>query len=124
MESSSFFLIMNHSSTLTLRRRSLQDKSACLTNWMLYLCLVDDFRPLCELYSSNSEFAKIIAACMDDQGAIGLITLHDGFLFRGSQLCILSFLLRLQVIREVYSGGLGDHLGVAKTLRLLRGKYF
>lgn len=85
---------------------------------------IDDLGPLRDLYSSDPEFDKITTECKDGNNFIGKFTLQDGFLFRGPQLRIPTSLLCLKVIWEVHSDRLGCHFGVAKTLQLLRGKYF
>lgn len=52
----------------------------------------------------------------------GICVLYRMDFFRGPQLCVPNSSLRAQLLREVHSGGLGGHFGVAKTLQLLREK--
>ncbi|GJW92757.1 putative reverse transcriptase domain-containing protein [Tanacetum coccineum] len=47
--------------------------------------------------------------------------LHDGFLFKGNQLCIPDSSLRLQIIKELHSEG---HVGRDRTLQLVQASYF
>ena len=47
--------------------------------------------------------------------------LHEGFLFRGNQLCIPSYSLRLQIIKELHGEG---HVGRDRTLQLIQNSYF
>ena len=47
--------------------------------------------------------------------------LHEGFLFRGNQLCIPSCSLRLQIIKELHGEG---HVGRDRTLQLIQKSYF
>lgn len=61
----------------------------------------------------------IISVRRKGQGAMGMFTLQDGFLFQGPQLCVPSSPLHTQIIRERNFGGLGSYFGVAKTLQLL-----
>ncbi|GJW82253.1 putative reverse transcriptase domain-containing protein, partial [Tanacetum coccineum] len=47
--------------------------------------------------------------------------MHDGFLFKGNQLCIPDSSLRLQIIIELHSEG---HVGRDHTLQLVQASYF
>nr|GEV61662.1 putative reverse transcriptase domain-containing protein [Tanacetum cinerariifolium] len=47
--------------------------------------------------------------------------LHDGFLFKGNQLCIPDSSLRLKIIKEFHSEG---HVGRDRTLQLVQASYF
>ncbi|GJT13555.1 putative nucleotidyltransferase, ribonuclease H, partial [Tanacetum coccineum] len=47
--------------------------------------------------------------------------LHDGFLFKGNQLCIPDSSLRLQIIKELHGEG---HVGRDRTLQLVQAYYF
>ena len=45
-------------------------------------------------------------------------------LFKGIQLCIPRSSMRLNLIKEMHSGGLAGHFGIDKTLSLLKEKYY
>ena len=47
--------------------------------------------------------------------------LHDGFLFKGNQLCIPDSSLRLKIIKELHGEG---HVGRDRTLQLVQASYF
>ncbi|GKF63604.1 putative nucleotidyltransferase, ribonuclease H, partial [Tanacetum coccineum] len=47
--------------------------------------------------------------------------LHNGFLFKGNQLCIPDSSLRLQIIKELHGEG---HIGRDRTLQLVQASYF
>nr|GEW31056.1 putative reverse transcriptase domain-containing protein [Tanacetum cinerariifolium] len=47
--------------------------------------------------------------------------LHDGFLFKGNQLCILDSSLHLQIIKDLHGEG---HVGRDCTLQLVQASYF
>ncbi|GJW74094.1 putative reverse transcriptase domain-containing protein, partial [Tanacetum coccineum] len=47
--------------------------------------------------------------------------LHDGFLFKGNQLCIPDSSLRLQIIKELHGEG---HVSRDRTLQLVQASYF
>ncbi|GKE84364.1 putative nucleotidyltransferase, ribonuclease H, partial [Tanacetum coccineum] len=47
--------------------------------------------------------------------------LHNGFLFKGNQLCIPDSSLRLQIIKELHGEG---HVGRDRTLQLVQTSYF
>lgn len=50
--------------------------------------------------------------------------LHQGFLFKENLLCIPNTSLRAQLIHELHSNGLADHLGRDKTLQLVVARFF
>ena len=50
-----------------------------------------------------------------------LIGLHDGFLFKGNQLCIPDCSLRLRIIKELHGEG---HVGMDRIFQLVRDFYF
>ena len=54
-------------------------------------------------------------------GAKTNFLLHDGFLFKGNQLCVPDCSLRLHIIQELYGEG---HVGRDCTLQLARESYF
>ncbi|XP_076900241.1 uncharacterized protein LOC143554354 [Bidens hawaiensis] len=47
--------------------------------------------------------------------------LHEGFLFKGNQLCILDSSHRLKIIQELHGEG---HVGRDRTLHLVQSSYF
>ncbi|GJS97408.1 putative reverse transcriptase domain-containing protein [Tanacetum coccineum] len=47
--------------------------------------------------------------------------IHDGFLFKGNQLCIPDTSLRLKIIKELHGEG---HVGCDRTLQLVQASYF
>ena len=50
--------------------------------------------------------------------------LQEGFLFKGSQLCIPRGSLRENIIKEKHCGDLAGHFGLDKTLDLVRRFYY
>lgn len=50
--------------------------------------------------------------------------LHNGFFFKGSQLCVCKFSMRENIIKEKHSGSLGGHFGLDKTLEQVRRFYY
>ena len=61
-----------------------------------------------ELYEEDKDFGKIWEKCQQNQTTIEGLHLQDGFLFRGTQLCILESLLMEQIIRELHDGDWED----------------
>ena len=76
------------------------------------------------MYEEDKDFGKIWEKCQQTQTAIEGLHLQDGFLFRGTQLCIPDSSLREQVIRELHGGGLGGHMGRDKTVALVEERYY
>ena len=76
----------------------------------------DSFR---DLLDTDPYFSVIMAAMRAGERTYFL--LHDGFLFKENQLCVLDCNLRLQIIKELHGEG---HVGWDRTLQLVRESYF
>ncbi|CAA7012879.1 unnamed protein product [Microthlaspi erraticum] len=77
------------------------------------------FSSLPELYPADPFFGKVWP---DAQAGLSPdFFVLDGFLFRGSQLCIPECSLRLQIIKEIHTEG---HVGRDRTLQLVTASYF
>ena len=74
----------------------------------------DSFRDLLEIY-----FSPILDAIRASERTD--FPLHDGFLFKGNQLCVSNYSLRLHIIQELHGK---SHVGRNRTLQLARDSYF
>ncbi|XP_057948237.1 uncharacterized protein LOC131143894 [Malania oleifera] len=50
--------------------------------------------------------------------------IHDGFLFKGTRLCIPSTSLRDQLIEELHARGTAGHFGKDKTIAMVEDKFY
>ncbi|XP_043809052.1 uncharacterized protein LOC122722418 [Manihot esculenta] len=71
-------------------------------------------------------FPYVIKYKQDKENVIAdaLSRRHDGFLFRGKQICIPNCSVRELLVRESHSGGLMGHFGVQKTLDMLNEHFY
>ena len=74
-------------------------------------------------YPIDPNFGLIWNKCMN-RDATPLFHFHQGYLFRGNQLCILAHFLRELLISEIHSSGLVAHVGQTKTLAILDEQFF
>ena len=76
----------------------------------------DKFR---ELYATDSFFAPLL----EDVTVMlhSYYHLHDGFYFKGNQLCVPNACLRLKIIAELHNEG---HMSRDKTLTIITNTYF
>ena len=81
------------------------------------------FECLLEVYAGDPEFGEIWQKCGNRQ-VIPNFHIHQGYLFKRNQLCILFYSLRDLLIQEVHAGGLAAHVSQVKTLTLLEGKFY
>ncbi|XP_042476307.1 uncharacterized protein LOC122058001 [Macadamia integrifolia] len=76
-----------------------------------------------EEYISDADFSEVFnnlqGGGRDDKFAI-----HDGYLFKGTRLCIPNTSLRHHLIRELYGGGMDGHFGKDKTYSIIKDLYF
>ncbi|KAH7550135.1 hypothetical protein JRO89_XS13G0140800 [Xanthoceras sorbifolium] len=80
---------------------------------------VPGFNSFRELFDLDPYFLKVIAAIR--VGKNSEFVLVDGFLFRGNQLCIPDYSLRLHIIKKIHGEG---HVGRDRTLQLVKASYF
>ena len=75
-----------------------------------------------ECYREDLDFGEMFERCHNKPH--GLYYLYEGYLFRGSQLCIPRHSVRESLIREFHEGGLAGHFGVDKTYELVSESFF
>lgn len=73
------------------------------------------------LYPDDPDFRTIWSSC--GSGNFQQFSKHNGYLFKGSRLCIPMSSLRDAIILESHSGGLAGHFGRDKTLALVRDQF-
>ncbi|KAL5575124.1 hypothetical protein UlMin_016823 [Ulmus minor] len=81
------------------------------------------FECLLETYAGDLDFGEIWEKC-GNRLVVPNFQIHQGYLFKGNQLCIPVHSLRGLLIQEVLTGGLATHVGRDKTLALLEEKFY
>ncbi|KAL5569340.1 hypothetical protein UlMin_025915 [Ulmus minor] len=84
---------------------------------------VSGFECLQDEYAADPDFGVLWAKCVN-QDQVAHFHIHQGFLFRGLQLCIPVHSLRELLITEVHGGGLTAHVGRDKTVALVEGRFY
>ena len=80
------------------------------------------FEHLKALYQDDEDFRSLFFECQKQPK--GDFLLQEGFLFKGTRLCIPKCSTRELLIREVHGGSLAGHFGEDKTLTMLREHYY
>jgi len=80
------------------------------------------FDNVCELYLQDPYFAPIYKSC-EHKSQEGF-HVNNGYLFKEWRICIPHGSHRKFLIQEMHEGGLMGHFGVAKTLAILKEKFF
>lgn len=80
---------------------------------------VPNFTILPDQYKDDHYFGTIWSSLQ--AGLRSEFLLHEGYIFRGSQLCLPDSSLRLKVIKELHEEG---HVGRDRTLQLVMESYF
>jgi len=79
------------------------------------------FEHLKSLYTSDEDFKALYSACQKHPEEDFFV--QDGYLFKGTRLCIPNSGSRELLIQEVYRGSLASHFRENKTLAMLREHY-
>ncbi|GJW55890.1 putative nucleotidyltransferase, ribonuclease H [Tanacetum coccineum] len=74
---------------------------------------------ICEQLTLDPYFSNVLQGVQS--GQYPDFNIHDGFLFKGNQLCIPDTSLRLKIIKELHGEG---HVGRDRTLKLVQASYF
>ena len=74
------------------------------------------------MYPTDEDFKEIHEKCF--KHAQGMFHLQEGFLFKGSRLCIPKCGFRELLIQELHGGALARHFGVKKTCAMLKEHYY
>jgi hypothetical protein len=77
-----------------------------------------------DLYGEDEDFGHVWVKHMRGQPLGDDFLVHDGYLFKNNQLCILRSSLRDKLIRELHSSDLSGHVGCDKTIPNLEDHYF
>ena len=80
------------------------------------------FEQLKPLYVQDKDFGELYKECQKHPK--GEFLIHEGFLFRGTQLCVPQGGTWELLIREVHGGSLASHFGERKSLMMLKEHYF
>jgi len=70
------------------------------------------------LYNKDEDFRELYAECYKHHK--GDFPIQEGFLFKGTRLCVLRCSTRELLIREVHRGSLNEHYGENKSITMLR----
>jgi hypothetical protein len=112
-----FTFALKHQSGVTNRvADALSRRALALTTMRTQVLGFDSFR---ELLATDPYFGPILIEVSSGQHSG--FTLQDGFLFKGTRLCVPDSSLRLKIIKELHEEG---HVGRDKTFRLVSDSYF
>ena len=82
------------------------------------------FDKLKEEYMSCPDFGSLYSALLEDQSKSTEFVVHDGFLFKGTRLCIPHTSVRDFLILELHAGGIAGHFGRDKTIALVEDRFY
>ncbi|XP_050368930.1 uncharacterized protein LOC126787035 [Argentina anserina] len=115
-----YFVIRHKSGVQNKVADALSRKEALLS---IMGAQVLGFEQLKELYKDDSDFGSTWAECVASKPTSDF-HIKDGYLFKGSRLCIPNCSMRLLIIEKQHGGGLGCHFGRDKTLALVNDKLY
>ena len=85
---------------------------------------VPGFEQIEQDYADGKDFGSIYAEIINGDGKHPHYSIHDGFLFKSTQLCLPTTSIREYVVHELHSGGCCRHLGRDKILALVNNIYY
>ena len=80
------------------------------------------FEHLKALHVEDEDFGELYVDC--SKHPKGDFLIQEGFLFKGTRLCVLRCSTRELLIREAHGGSLAGHYEEKKTVTMLRKHYF
>eukprot|EP01018_Ginkgo_biloba_P001107 Gb_13529 [translate_table: standard] len=84
---------------------------------------IAEFTSVRKMYATNKDFRQAWEYVGNPKSTNGHLFgeyfLQDDYLFKGRPLCIPK-----NIIKELHSGGLGEHFGKNKTVALVEDRYF
>jgi len=95
--------------------------SRSLSLFQLDACILG-FEHIKSLYADDEDLGELDSVCQKHPKGDFLV--QEGFLFKGTRLCIPKCSTRELLIREVHGGSLAGHFGESKTLIMLREHYY
>ncbi|KAD4384563.1 hypothetical protein E3N88_24731 [Mikania micrantha] len=113
------FVIRHKSGVTNTVADALSRRHSLLTSLQVK---VEGFKVFCNLYPDDPDFAAIWTNCQ--QSFSPDYSIQDGFLFRGSRLCVPKCSLRDSIVLESHQGALAGHFGRDKTLKLLHERFY
>ena len=112
-----FTYVVKHKSGITNRvADALSRRSTLLVTMRVEVPGLDSFS---ELLKSDPYFLVVLQSIQT--GYKTYFLLHDGFLFKGNQLCISDYSLCLHIIQELHGEG---HVDRDRTLQLVQASYY
>jgi hypothetical protein len=118
-----FTFVLKHKAGVENRVADALSRKSLLINALSVdvTCFVD----LPSTYKTDPYFSHIYLQLHDNPRPINTgYNLHEGYLFKGTRLCIPQSSLKEFVIRELHSGGLAGHFGCDKTLSLVEDRFY
>lgn len=87
------------------------------------------FDEMKDLYDTEPYFSEVWKECrapnlLDQLSKYEDYFIQEGMMFKGIQLCISRGSMRVNLVKEKYSGGLDGHFGIVKSLSFLKEKYY
>lgn len=114
------YIIKHRSSQLNKVADALSQQASLLPTISIEVVGFDYVK---DTYTGDEDFGNIWTKCCNKEFVIDFL-IHDGFLFKGTQLCIPRSSLREYLIRELHAGGLGGHVGRDKPISLVEERFY
>lgn len=101
---------------------ALSYRKHLLTNMSI---TIPGFEEIRQEYHAENDFDHIYTDILNgEQAQHPHFSIHDGYLFRGTKLCLPATSIREHIVRELHGGKCSGHLGRDKTLHLFSDRYF
>ena len=115
--------VLKHKSSVKNKVADALSRIGCLLQTMRVEVL--SFNKLKGTYTSCPDFSLIYSdLSAENRNHHVDFVIHDGFLFRGSKLCIPKTSFRDFLVWEMHAGGLVGHLGKDRTIDLVADHFY
>ncbi|XP_071688487.1 uncharacterized protein [Rutidosis leptorrhynchoides] len=113
------FVIQHKAGSQNQVADALSRRYSLISTMRIQVCGFDSWK---SMYATDRDFKDLWVTCT--KGSHPLFNINNGYLFKGTRICVPIGSVREMVILEGHAGSLGGHFGMNKTFLLLKPNFY